>query len=113
MHPRMRRSPAPILTLALAATARAHVGSEQVERGVAAELAKHPDDPARHQMRFGTGLAPSIDVKAKGANVGSPTLPATPPLVAQLVNTDTGACWQSTFTTTRQNRHDHVVAAIP
>jgi tetratricopeptide (TPR) repeat protein len=46
----MRRPPAPALALALAlaATARAHVGIEQVERGVAAELAKHPDDPARH-----------------------------------------------------------------
>jgi calcineurin-like phosphoesterase family protein/purple acid phosphatase-like protein len=78
------------------------------------------NDPtlARHglkkiRVRFGTGFAPSIDVKTKGANVGSPTLPATLPLIAQLVNTDTGACWQSTFTTTRQNKPDQVVAAIP
>jgi hypothetical protein len=52
-------------------------------------------------------------VKGKGAGLGVPTLPAAFPMTAQLVNLDTGACWESTFATFRRNDELKVVAKIP
>jgi hypothetical protein len=54
-----------------------------------------------------------IQAKAKGTGIGNPSLPVTTPVTAQLVNLDSGKCWQSQFTTTRTNQADRVVAAIP
>jgi hypothetical protein len=65
------------------------------------------------KIHYGTGFIAQIEVRAKGIGVGTPTLPATLPLTAQLVNVDTGACWQSVFTSTHQNLNDRVTAVIP
>ena len=34
---------------------------------------------------------------AKGSNVPQPALPGTAPFVAQLVNSETGLCWDAVF----------------
>jgi hypothetical protein len=58
-------------------------------------------------------LRAQVLVKGRGAALGIPTLPASPPLTAQLVNLDTGACWESVYTTPRRNAADRVVATLP
>lgn len=70
---------------------------------------------ARHgfkkiKLKHGTG---SIIALAKGTGAGVPTLAATFPIRAQLVNLDSGACWESTFTTAKKNTPEKVVAKIP
>jgi len=40
-----------------------------------------------------------IVAKAKGAGIGAPTTPVTFPVTAQLVNRDSGDCWESAFAT--------------
>jgi hypothetical protein len=68
------------------------------------------------KIRFRTGQPSTnalIQAKAKGTGIGNPSLPVTTPVTAQLVNLDSGKCWQSQFTTTRTNQADRVVAAIP
>ncbi|MGH7894108.1 MAG: purple acid phosphatase family protein [Candidatus Binatia bacterium] len=67
----------------------------------------------RIRVKFGAGAEGRIQVKAKGALIGTPTTPVTGPLTAQLVNLDTGKCWQSVFTTFRSNVAGRVAAAIP
>ena len=62
------------------------------------------------KLKFNAGL---VLAKAKGANAGVPALPATPPLRAQLVNLDTGACWESVFATAKQNTAKKVIAVTP
>lgn len=62
------------------------------------------------KVKFNAGL---ILAKARGANAAVPTLPVTPPLRAQLVNLDTGACWESTFATATTNTEKKVVAKVP
>jgi len=62
------------------------------------------------KLKFNAGL---ILAKAKGANAGVPTLPAAPPLRAQLVNLDTGACWESVFATAKKNTEKKVIAVTP
>ena len=52
-----------------------------------------------------------ILVKGKGANLGTPVLPAILPITAQMVNLDNGSCWETPFTTTRANDATKVVAA--
>lgn len=61
-------------------------------------------------LKFSAGL---ILAKAKGANAAVPTLPAATPLTAQLVNLDTGACWESVFATAKTNTTKKVVAVSP
>ena len=74
---------------------------------------------ARHgfqkiKIRTGTpSLGALVQAKAKGTGVGTPTLPATLPITAQLVNLDTGKCWSSAFTSAKVNRADRVTAVIP
>jgi hypothetical protein len=51
-----------------------------------------------------------ILVKGKGAGLGMPTLPATLPLTAQLVNLDSGGCWETPFTAAKLNVAGKVVA---
>jgi len=58
-------------------------------------------------------LADSILVKAKGAGSGVTPLSVTFPVTAQLVNLDSGACWNSVFTTAKKNETDKVVALLP
>ena len=62
------------------------------------------------KLGFNSGL---ILAKAKGGNAGVPTLPATLPLRAQLINLDSGTCWESVFATAKTNTSKKVVAAIP
>jgi hypothetical protein len=70
---------------------------------------------ARHgfkkiKLRHGTGW---ISTLAKGAAAGVPTLAATFPVRAQLVNLDSGACWESTFASATKNTADKIVAKLP
>ena len=64
------------------------------------------------KVRFGAGSS-RIEAKASGAGAAVPTLPATFPVTAQLANLDSGACWQSVFTTPRKNDARAVIAAVP
>jgi hypothetical protein len=57
--------------------------------------------------------AGSILVKASGANTGIAPLAVTFPLTAQLVNLDSGACWESAFATEKTNTASKVVAKAP
>jgi hypothetical protein len=65
---------------------------------------------AKMTLKFSSGL---ILAKAKGANAGVPTLPVTAPLRAQLVNLDSGACWESMFATAKKNTTKKVIAVTP
>jgi hypothetical protein len=58
-------------------------------------------------------LSAYVQVKGKGAGIGNPTLPASLPITAQLVNLDNGKCWSSEFATTKKNLADRVTAVIP
>lgn len=62
------------------------------------------------KLKFNAGL---ILAKAKGGNAGVPTLPATLPLRAQLINLDSGACWESVFADAKTNTTKKLVAAVP
>jgi predicted phosphodiesterase len=66
----------------------------------------------RIKVRFGAGSA-QIQVRAKGAGAAVPPLPATFPVTAQLVNLDSGACWESVFATPRRNDPGRLIAAFP
>jgi hypothetical protein len=59
------------------------------------------------------GVRGLLMVKGRGAELGVPTPPVTPPLVAQLANLDGDTCWESVFTTTRKNEDSKVVATSP
>ncbi|MBX3027119.1 metallophosphoesterase family protein [bacterium] len=61
-------------------------------------------------LKFTAGM---ILAKAKGANAAVPTLPVTAPLKAQLVNLDSGACWESVFATAKKNTDKKVIAVAP
>jgi hypothetical protein len=66
------------------------------------------------KIRTGSpSLGAYVQAKAKGTGIGNPTLPVTTPIVAQLVNLDTGKCWASQFTSTRINLNNRVIAVIP
>jgi calcineurin-like phosphoesterase family protein/purple acid phosphatase-like protein len=72
---------------------------------------------ARHgfrkiRIRYGTGSG-SIVVKAQGASAGVPAGQATSPFTAQLVNLDSGACWESVFATPKRNDPGKIRAAVP
>jgi hypothetical protein len=54
--------------------------------------------------------AGQILAKGRGTNLGMPILPVTPPLTAQLVNLDGGACWENVFATAKVNAAGKVVA---
>jgi hypothetical protein len=54
-----------------------------------------------------------IQVKAKGGSLDVPSLPAVFPITAQLVNLDSGACWESTFATPKTNGDVKVSASLP
>jgi hypothetical protein len=62
------------------------------------------------KVRFGAGNA-QVQAKAKGPS--NPGAPLTFPILAQFVNLDTGACWESTFTTAKKNTTDKVVTVLP
>ena len=64
------------------------------------------------KLKFGTGTG-SILVKARGANAAVPTLPVALPLTAQLVNVDTGACWESVFAIAKKNDSAKFKAVLP
>src|SRR5262249_54838831 len=57
----------------------------------------------------GTG-GTTCKLAGKGASVGVPTLPASTPLTAQLVNGD-GTCWTATFSSPRK-RTSHLLKAV-
>ena len=62
------------------------------------------------KLKFNAGL---ILAKAKGGNAGVPTLPAPLPLRAQLINLDSGACWESVFASAKKNTAKKVIAVTP
>jgi hypothetical protein len=63
------------------------------------------------KIRTGTpSLGAVIQVKGRHA---LPSLPASLPVVAQLVNLDNGKCWSSEFTMPRTNVSDRFLAVIP
>jgi hypothetical protein len=73
---------------------------------------------ARHGVqRIKVKLDPTtrgqIQVKAKGAALMVPSLPGVFPVTAQLVNLDSGACWESIFTAPRTNGPVKVSASLP
>jgi hypothetical protein len=53
-----------------------------------------------------------IVTKAKGTGVGTPATPAAFPVTAQLVNRDSGTCWESSFTSFSRNEAGKVTAVI-
>ena len=57
--------------------------------------------------------AAQIRVRAKGPTALVPSPPLVFPLTAQLVNLDSGACWESVFTTPRRNGSVKTTATIP
>ena len=62
------------------------------------------------KLNFASGL---ILAKARGGNAAVPTLPAAFPLRAQLINLDSGTCWESQFATAKTNSAKKVVAVLP
>jgi hypothetical protein len=54
-----------------------------------------------------------ILARAKGPGTGIGSLSVTLPLRAQFVNLDSGACYESVFTTAKKNTADRVVAKLP
>ncbi|MGH7785613.1 MAG: purple acid phosphatase family protein [Candidatus Binatia bacterium] len=66
-----------------------------------------------HKIKLKVGPTGSILVKARGAGTALPTLPAVLPVTAQLVNLDTGACWQSVFATAKKNDPSNLKAVLP
>jgi hypothetical protein len=62
------------------------------------------------KVKFTSGL---ILVKAKGTGIGMTPLAVTFPVKAQLVNLDSGACWESAFPTAKKNEADKVIAVQP
>lgn len=65
------------------------------------------------QVKPAVGTKAGIVVKGKGAGLGVPTLPGVGPFTAQLVNLDSGACWESTFSTVKKNDATTLVASQP
>ena len=65
------------------------------------------------RIKTGTGVRTLIRTIGGGASLALPSLPLAPPITAQLVNVDHGACWESVFTTTKRNESTRVLAAIP
>jgi cysteine-rich repeat protein len=53
-------------------------------------------------LRAGTGSA-RVAVKGKGADLGVPVPPLTPPVTVQLHNVETDACWTAQYTSPMQN----------
>lgn len=62
------------------------------------------------KLKFSNG---SILAKARGAGTGIGPLSVTFPVKAQLVNLDSGACWESVFATEKTNTASKVVAVLP
>ena len=63
------------------------------------------------KLRTGTpSLSTLVQVKGRGT---LPTLPASLPVTAQLVNLDTGKCWSSEFSTAELNQSGRFLAVIP
>jgi hypothetical protein len=54
-------------------------------------------------VKLKTGDNSTLLFKAKGAGAGVPALPLTEPVTTQLVNSDTGACWNVDMTTVSKN----------
>jgi hypothetical protein len=65
------------------------------------------------KVKTGSGSKAQILAKGKGAGLVMPALPPTFPLVAQLANRDTAACWQTTFPTAKKADAKTVVAKLP
>jgi hypothetical protein len=65
------------------------------------------------KIKLRTGMPyPSTAIQVKG-RATLPTLPASTPVTAQLVNLDTGACWSSTFATAELNQPGRFLAVMP
>jgi len=56
---------------------------------------------------------PFLKVKGAGAELGLPGLPLTPPVIAQLVQLDGGACWESSFPVAEANHARKFQAELP
>jgi hypothetical protein len=55
-----------------------------------------PDGLTKVQLRAGTAGRAGVVVKGRGANLGLPSMPLTPPVTIQLQE-ESGPCWASTF----------------
>jgi len=65
------------------------------------------------RIRPGDASSGKVAVKGKGPNLSLPgALAVTTPITVQLTNLDGGACWESTFTTTKRNGATKVVASV-
>jgi len=65
-------------------------------------------------LRAGDNGRARITLKAGGVTLAPPRLPLAQdggPVVLQLVNLDTGVCWESSFTTAKENTDTLFVAA--
>lgn len=62
-----------------------------------------PDGIASLRVRSGPDGTPKIAVAGEGATFHLPALPLVAPLTVQLVNGDTGVCWDATFSTLATN----------
>lgn len=65
------------------------------------------------RVRPDAGAKGTVQVRGKGAALGAMALPATLPVTAQLVNVDSGACWDATFATASKNDATRFTARIP
>lgn len=79
---------------------------------------RYSDKETRHgavaSMRLTPGAEgqPSIDLRAKGGAIGLPSLPLdlSAPARVQLLNTETGTCWEATFSTASKNTSNSFAA---
>ncbi|MFQ5515441.1 MAG: purple acid phosphatase family protein [Myxococcota bacterium] len=65
------------------------------------------------KIKLKTGPSATLLMKAKGAGAGLPPLPLTTPVTAQLVNSDTGECWSTSFAAAKKNEAGRFVAVGP
>jgi Calcineurin-like phosphoesterase/Purple acid Phosphatase, N-terminal domain len=66
----------------------------------------------RVTVKYGVGRKARVEVQARGTGIGGPSLPAVFPVRAQLVNLDSGACWESVFATAKRNDPARVTAVL-
>ena len=64
---------------------------------------KGQSDRVRTALISAAAARPRTSGLAQGRGLSLPVLPATLPLRAQLVNDETGICWEAVFTNSKQN----------
>jgi hypothetical protein len=66
----------------------------------------------RVTIKYGVGRKARVEVQARGTGIGGPSLPAVFPVRAQLVNLDSGTCWESVFASAKRNDPARVRAVL-